>query len=117
MTTQGSWWGEQPTGYRDEFLDSLESDPRYIYYANVGQQGGGRNRQRRLRGMFSDVQNQFMGALGQQVLSGQAPTLRFRDWIRDFENRGGFRDMDRDFRIRGRQMSGMPRTRFLLRHY
>lgn len=42
------------------------------------------NQKKWFQSQFSNIQNQYMGQLGQQVLSGGAPTKTFEDFLSQF---------------------------------
>ena len=72
--------------FDNPFLRFLEEDPlgrRAALFAQPGVSGGGYQRQNFFANLFPQVENRFLGALGQQIQSGQAPTLRFQDFISD----------------------------------
>lgn len=96
------------------FLDLLEERPELAYYSRVGDRYGNSARGRRLRSQFRDVHSQFLGALGSQIRGGDMPTLRFNNWLDDF-------DFDRQFYQSGpygrgsSSMFSVPKVRHLLR--
>jgi len=72
--------------FDNPFLRFLEEDPigrRAALFAQPGVSGGGYSRQNFFGNLFPQVENRFLGALGQQIQSGQAPNLRFQDFISD----------------------------------
>lgn len=63
--------------------------PQAAYYGYQNQFGRSPNQKRYFQGLFQDVQNQYMGALGQQIYGGGAPTLNFTDYLSQFFAPGG----------------------------
>ena len=67
------------------FRDFLETDQgrRAAFFGGVPgfQQGG--NRQQFFTNLFPQFENRYLGALGQQIQSGQAPTLSFTDFLQN----------------------------------
>lgn len=53
----------------------------YFSYAN---QWRTPNMRRYFQNQFSNIQNQYMGALGSQIRSGGDPTLQFTDFLSKF---------------------------------
>ncbi len=66
------------------FLRFLESDigRRSAFFAQPGVGGGGGfGRERFFQNLFPQIENRFLGQLGQQTLGGGAPTLTFTDFL------------------------------------
>ena len=72
--------------FDNPFLRFLEEDPlgrRAALFAQPGVSGGGYQSQHFFANLFPQVENRFLGALGQQIQSGQAPTLSFTDFLQN----------------------------------
>ena len=79
--------------FPDAFSDLLEDQPRASYEAMVNPFAKSRSQKKYYQNQFTDIHNQFLGALGSQILGGQAPTLRFAEWLRGqpmAQNQRGF---------------------------
>ena len=65
------------------YMAQLEKEPEYAYF---GQQNQWKtpNMRRYFQGQYSNIQNQYMGQLGQQVLGGGAPDMKFTDFLSRF---------------------------------
>jgi len=63
------------------FSDLLEEDPELAYYAALGKQNLTPNQRLFYRNQFGNVRNEYLGQLGAQLQSGQAPTLKFLDFL------------------------------------
>ena len=87
------------------FLDLLEEQPQVGYagfleglLGGQGGQGFSPNRQRFLQSQFNPTFNRYQGALGQQIMRGQTPDLRFMDFLQNFglgQLGGGFSPQER----------------------
>lgn len=67
-----------------DFINLLEEEPKTAFFSRPElQQGGGFSpRQRRtFRDSFGQIQDQFLGALGAQLRSGQTPDLGFDQFL------------------------------------
>ena len=72
--------------FDNPFLRFLEEDPigrRAALFAQPGVSGGGYSRQNFFGNLFPQVENRFLGALGQQIQGGGAPTLQFQDFLQN----------------------------------
>lgn len=75
---------------QNPFMDWLDTNPEVGYYA-FGRQGGqSANQKNFFRNQFSNVHNQFLGQLGQQILGGQLPDLRFGDFLKSYDFGGAY---------------------------
>ena len=63
------------------FSDLLELDPRLAHFARQNQVSQSAFGQRAFAQLFPQLQNRFFGALGRQIQAGQAPSLRFEDFL------------------------------------
>jgi hypothetical protein len=64
------------------FGSFLEDVPEAAYYSAAPFTGGMSPAQRQYwSGQFGNIQNQYMGALGQQMRRGEMPTLQFTDFL------------------------------------
>ena len=98
------------------FLDFLEQEPRAAFFSDPGflqQRQKSPRRKRFFENQFSNIHNQFLGALGAQIRGGETPTGRFTDFL------GGF-DFEREYAgmppsLRGDFTMSLlnPKTRFL----
>ena len=71
-------------GANNPFMDFLELEPTAAYYSSPGgmQFASGNQGQRRyFQNQFQNVYNEFLGALGSQIRSGQEPTMRWTDYL------------------------------------
>ena len=76
--------------FDNPFTRFLEEDPlgrRAALFAQPGVSGGGLPRQQFFGNLFPQIENRFLGALGQQIQGGQAPTLSFTDFLKNFNPR------------------------------
>ena len=98
----------------DPFDDLLETDRRLPFLGKLYSQGFKRSKRDALENMFGEFQNRFLGKLGSQILSGEAPTARFRDFVDEL-------DFDREYKTLSPRQQGRndnifaPRVRQLLR--
>ena len=72
-------------GFPNPFLDFLETDQgrRAAFFGATPGFNQGGSRQQFFTNLFPQVENRFLGALGQQIQSGQAPTLSFTDFLQN----------------------------------
>jgi hypothetical protein len=86
MTMQDEFFGQDL--FRELGTDFLE-DPgfghRAAFFSQQGRFGTSQGRQRFFENRFSQFQNQFLGKVGQQILSGEPPTLRFADFVQNID--------------------------------
>ena len=71
------------TMQNNPFLDFLEQDQgrRAAFFGAVPGFGRNPNQERFFTNRFQGFENRFLGALGRQIESGQAPTLKFRNFL------------------------------------
>jgi hypothetical protein len=74
-------WGSSD----NPFGDFLEYNPNIAYQAHQGSFGQTPSSRNFFQNQFSNIHNQFLGQIGQQILGGQAPTARFTDFLGDFD--------------------------------
>ncbi len=55
-----------------------------IFPGRTGGQPRSPRQRRTFQQAFGQIQNQFLGRLGEQIRGGQLPTLQFQDFLRDF---------------------------------
>ena len=68
----------------------LEENPQAAYFGYQPQFGRSPNQKKWFQNQFSEVQNRYMGQLGQQIMGGGAPTLNFTDFLSQwFAPQGG----------------------------
>ena len=70
-----------PNQFQDFLGDVMEEIPRLPFYSFVGEQARSPQQRRFFSNQFSDVYNQFLGALGTQARAGQMPSMRFTDFL------------------------------------
>jgi len=71
------------------FWNFLNDQPEAAYFGYQNQQRSP-NQKKWFQNQFSNVQNQYMGELGQQVMGGGTPTLDFTDFLSEwFAPQGG----------------------------
>jgi hypothetical protein len=70
------------------FLDFLEYEPEAAYYSSpkgwTGQNAfavGSPNQRRYYQNQFQNIYNEFLGALGQEARRGEAPSMRWTDYL------------------------------------
>lgn len=94
--------------------DFLELDPqgqRANYYAQLNnRQGFSPNQKRYFQDQFQDVQNKYLGRLGQQVFGGEQPDEKLTDFYRSyFAPQGG---ADQDWASMSPRSRGVNTARF-----
>ena len=81
------------------FLDFLEETPQAAYFGMPGRARQTPNQRRFFEQQFRNVHNQFLGALGRQITSGQQPTLRFAtDFLPGYDPQAAF--LEQPFGVR-----------------
>ena len=65
------------------WIEELENLPQAAYYAQQPQWGAPKQ-QRYYQGQFQEIQNQYLGRLGQQMMGGGMPSLQFTDFLGNF---------------------------------
>lgn len=93
------------------FADFLEEQPNVAFQA-FQPQGVSPARRNFFQKSFTDIHNQFLGQLGNQILQGQQPTARFTDFLGSFDF-GGFAASHSPFQRGEQQSRFQPSTRFL----
>ena len=101
-----------PTSMFNPFDDLLETNRELPFLGELQRRGLSSSKRNALWGQFGEIQRNFMGKLGSQILGGNAPTARFADYLKDM-------DFDREYKMlsprqRG-TFGGSPRVRHLLR--
>jgi len=94
------------------FPDFLNEVPESAFFSRIGQFSDSPRRQNFFQNQFPNVENQFIGAIGSQFRTGQAPSLKFDDFLNDFDFDRLFRDQSRFQRGRTSNLFN-PSTRFL----
>ncbi len=74
------------------FLSFLNEQPEAGYYSYQNQWKTP-NAKKYFQGQFSNIQNQYMGQLGQMIRGGQAPTLQFTDFLSQFPWQQKFQEL------------------------
>jgi hypothetical protein len=69
------------TTFSDFLSAAMERDVPQLFFGSVAQQARNPAERRYLSGQFEDFINQLQGAWGQQMLSGQYPSLTAREFI------------------------------------
>lgn len=105
MTMQNPWAG------------FLEEEPRAGYFSfqdRFGGPGRSQRQQNYYTNSFTDMYNQYLGRLGQQVRGGQAPTEQWQDYLggMDFDEYYR-RNVPYETRTQGRNAFA-PRTRWMV---
>lgn len=67
----------------DIWREALEELPQAGYFAYQNQPRTP-NQREWFKSQFSEVQNRYMGQLGQQIMGGGAPTLNFTDFLSQY---------------------------------
>lgn len=98
------------------FLDFLEERPEYAIYSHIDELGVSNPDKEFLRRNQRDFQNEYLGRLGSQIRSGQAPTLRVNDFLGRFDFNKYLRSRAPD-RMRGAGQAYTPRIRHLYGNY
>lgn len=91
----------------------LDEEPRAAYYSYGNQFGKSQNQRKYFEDAFDDIYNQFLGQLGGQVRQGQAPTMKFNDFLGDYNFDQQYRQMAPSTRYGQPQSTFAPRARFL----
>ena len=95
------------------FYSGFEKDPqgqKANYFGRLVGQNLSPNRKKWFEGQFEEVQNRYLGQLGQQVLGGQSPTLSLSDYLTDYFAPSG--TGMQDWRSMSPQSRGEQTTRF-----
>jgi len=104
---------ENPFG-QDVFRDFLEQEPRTAFFSFQNQFGRSPHQRRFFQGQFQDIYNEYLGALGSQIRSGQAPTKRFAGFLENLPFTNRFSSLPPTMRPGGGFSSRFaPRSRFL----
>ena len=96
------------------FAGFLEEEPRAAFFGTLGQKGllDTSTRRRHAQQIYSDAMSEFYGKLGEQILGGGQPTLKFTDYMQEqFPYTERLAQMGRQFSPAGTRYS--PRTRHL----
>ena len=101
--------------FENPWMKYLEDLPRAPFYAMAQpftQTTGGR---RQSESVFNDALNEYYGAVGQQILSGQTPSMTFTSFLQDYQDTGDQFPFAQRFAERRRQFGDttrfVPRTR------
>ena len=101
----------------DLWQSFLEDKPESAYFGYQNQQRSP-NQQKYFQNQFSNVQNQYLGKLGQQIMGGGAPSLSFTDYLQQyFAPQGGAAQQWGSMSPGQRGMNTQqfaPRTRWML---
>ena len=71
------------------FAAFLEDVPEAGYFSYQNQPGRSPNQKRYFQQQFANVQNQYMGQLGQAIRTGGDPTQGFADYLDEYMAPGG----------------------------
>ena len=66
------------------FLAFMEDVPQVGYFSYQNQQGQSPNQKRYFQQQFANVQDRYMGQLGQNIRQGGDPTLSFTDYMSQY---------------------------------
>ena len=98
------------------YMAFLEDVPQAGYFSYQNQFGKSPNQRKYFQNQFQEVQNQYMGQLGQIMRTGGEPTLSFMDYLDQYFSPGGGQSQQwgsMSPRQRGTQRSGFaPSARF-----
>tara|TARA_R100001086_G_scaffold236145_2_gene159452 strand:- start:402 stop:827 length:426 start_codon:yes stop_codon:yes gene_type:complete len=102
------------SGMNPTFASFLEDEPRAAFFAGVprGMTMGADTARRAARDIYPQALSEFYGALGEQIMRGNQPTLKFTDFLKE-------NPYTERMAALGRQYGGMrqqqfrPRTRRL----
>lgn len=72
-----------------DWRDLLEEVPESAYFSYQNQPGRSPNQLRHFQSQFENVQKQYKGAVGQQIRSGETPSLRLEDFLSQWFTPGG----------------------------
>ena len=64
-----------------DFLEDTELGRRAAFFGSIPNFGAPSSRSQFFGNLYPQIENRFLGALGRQVQGGQAPDLRFQDFI------------------------------------
>jgi len=75
-----------PFGIDDFWLKQLEYEgaPQRAAYFGYQNQQRSPNQKRFFQNQFANVQNQYLGRLGQQIMGGGEPNLNFTDFLQQY---------------------------------
>lgn len=97
----------------DQLLkDLLEENPRLPFSNQINQLGRGTTQGRFFGGRFENIRDEFLGQLGSQIQGGGTPTLRFTDFLENFDFDRRFRGTAPSLRGQGGQARFRPPTQF-----
>ena len=68
--------------YQD-FLEGTNLGRRAAFFSGIPNFGQSASQQQFFTNLFPQFENRYLGALGQQIQSDQAPTLRFQDFFQN----------------------------------
>ena len=66
-----------------DFLEQTDLGRRAAFFGATPGFNQGGSRQQFFTNLFPQFENRYLGALGQQIQSDQAPTLRFQDFFQN----------------------------------
>ena len=66
------------------WMTLLEQQPELGYYGYRGAWGGTPAQNRYYQNNYTQVFSEYLGRLGQQILGGQAPTLQWTDFLKEY---------------------------------
>ncbi len=108
--------GQAPT-LEQLLKDLLETNPELPFSNQINQLGRGTAQGRFFGGRFENIRDEFLGQLGGQIQGsesqrGEAPTLRFTDFLENFDFDRRFRSTAPSLRGQGGQARFRPPTQF-----
>jgi len=76
----------QPFNAQFPFMEFLEEDPgtRAGYFSFQDRFGQSPTQRNWFENQFSNIRNEFLGTLGQQIRQGQTPNAQFTDFLQAF---------------------------------
>jgi hypothetical protein len=104
--------GYAPDSPDFDWEDILADEPQLAYFGQQQRFGRSPVQKRFFKDQFQQVFNRYLGQLGEQVQGGQAPSLRFGDYMKDFDFNRYFGDIEPSRRGFFPSRTA-PRTRFL----
>jgi len=66
-----------------DFLEQTDQGRRAAFFGGIPNYGQSASQQQFFTNLFPQIENRFLGALGRQIQSDQAPTLQFQDFLQN----------------------------------
>jgi hypothetical protein len=109
----GSGFFGSGTSPWSDWLEEDKAGQRAAYFSFGPQFGQAPSQRRYYENSFDRIQNEYLGALGQQARSGEAPSLRFGDFLEDFPFTQRYLSQPPSQRGGNFSSRYTPRTRFI----